>query len=151
MDFLPPLGSVGDLSLVHWLTQKISLVIGLIFLLLIVLFTRQLHQSHSEGTLTSWVPTPLSQYQMGQINWSCSVYSQYVTGKDVLCNSLMLFEPLHCLEGKTDQVLMYPQGWQVVVGLSTICHIDSLMAPIYSGCNCAIEALSKFKLYTAMV
>lgn len=100
---------------IYWSTQKISRnVIGLIFLLLIILFTRQLHPSHFEGTLTSWAPTPrLSQYQTGHIDWSRFAYSQYVTGEDVLCNSLMLFESLHRLESKADRVLMHPLGWQV--------------------------------------
>jgi len=43
-----------------------------------------------------------------KVDWSRFAYTQYVTGIDYLCNSIMLFESLHRLESKPDRVLLYP-------------------------------------------
>jgi alpha-N-acetylglucosamine transferase len=45
------------------------------------------------------------------IDWTRFAYVQYVTDKEYLCNSLMMFESLHRLGSKADRVLLYPQQW----------------------------------------
>ncbi|KAI4790642.1 nucleotide-diphospho-sugar transferase, partial [Aureobasidium sp. EXF-8846] len=47
------------------------------------------------------------------IDWTRFAYVQYVTDKEYLCNSLMMFESLHRLGSKADRVLLYPQQWQL--------------------------------------
>ncbi|KAG9883471.1 nucleotide-diphospho-sugar transferase, partial [Aureobasidium melanogenum] len=47
------------------------------------------------------------------IDWTRYAYVQYVTDKEYLCNSLMMFESLHRLGSKADRVLLYPQQWEL--------------------------------------
>ncbi|OWP06376.1 glycosyltransferase family 8 protein [Marssonina coronariae] len=42
------------------------------------------------------------------LDWSRFAYVQYVTDRNYLCNSVMLFEILHRLGSKPDRLMMYP-------------------------------------------
>lgn len=42
------------------------------------------------------------------VDWSRFAYTQYVTNKDYLCNSVMIFETLYRLGSQADRVMMYP-------------------------------------------
>lgn len=46
-------------------------------------------------------------------DWSRFAYTQYVTKKEYLCNSVMIFENLHRIESKADRVMMYPATMQL--------------------------------------
>lgn len=48
-------------------------------------------------------------YAEGSVDWSRFAYTQYVTNKAYLCNSVMIFETLHRLGSKADRVMMYPE------------------------------------------
>lgn len=43
------------------------------------------------------------------VDWSRFAYTQYVTDRDYLCNSIMIFETLHRLDSRPDRVLLYPE------------------------------------------
>lgn len=47
------------------------------------------------------------------VDWSRFAYSQYVTEKNYLCNSLMIFETLHRLGSKAERLMMYPEQWSL--------------------------------------
>ncbi|THY97619.1 nucleotide-diphospho-sugar transferase [Aureobasidium pullulans] len=57
--------------------------------------------------------TPVSEESNDGIDWTRYAYVQYVTDKEYLCNSLMMFESLHRLGSKADRVLLYPQDWEL--------------------------------------
>lgn len=44
------------------------------------------------------------------IDWSRYAYTQYVTNKEYLCNSVMIFETLYRLKAKAERVMMYPDS-----------------------------------------
>ncbi|KAJ5051618.1 uncharacterized protein L3040_001393 [Drepanopeziza brunnea f. sp. 'multigermtubi'] len=44
----------------------------------------------------------------GRVDWSRFAYTQYVTNREYLCNSVMLFEILHRLGSRADRLIMYP-------------------------------------------
>ena len=44
-------------------------------------------------------------------DWSQYAYCQYVTTKEYLCNSVMMFEALNRVEAKASKVMMYPEEW----------------------------------------
>lgn len=43
-----------------------------------------------------------------EVDWSRFAYTQYVTDRAYLCNSIMIFESLHRLSSKADRVIMFP-------------------------------------------
>ncbi|KAK4621924.1 Glucose N-acetyltransferase 1 [Fulvia fulva] len=45
------------------------------------------------------------------VAWKDFAYVTYATDTDYLCNSLMLLESLHRLQGKADRLLLYSQEW----------------------------------------
>jgi hypothetical protein len=53
--------------------------------------------------------TPVGEESEDGIDWTRFAYVQYVTDKEYLCNSLMMFESLHRLGSKADRVLLYPE------------------------------------------
>jgi alpha-N-acetylglucosamine transferase len=57
--------------------------------------------------------TPVGEESDDGIDWTRFAYVQYVTDKEYLCNSLMMFESLHRLGSKADRVLLYPQQWEL--------------------------------------
>ena len=57
--------------------------------------------------------TPNTDEPSDGIDWTRYAYIQYVTDKEYLCNSLMMFEALHRLGSKADRVLLYPQVWEL--------------------------------------
>jgi alpha-N-acetylglucosamine transferase len=95
-------------------------VIGLI-LLLLALFGglhllwlqnggMMLHKSASQYRSPLWLWTGTS----GKTSVSSRfAYCQYVTNRDYLCNSLMIFESLSRYESRADLLLMYPQHWDI--------------------------------------
>lgn len=48
-----------------------------------------------------------------EIDWSRFAYTQYVTDKEYLCNSVMLFEALHRHGSKAERLMMYPENYSV--------------------------------------
>lgn len=55
-------------------------------------------------------PAVVPSFDESSIDWSQYAYTQYVTNKDYLCNSVMIFESLHRLKAKADRVIMYPES-----------------------------------------
>ncbi len=49
----------------------------------------------------------------GSVNWSQYAYCQYVTSKEYLCNSLMIFESLIRLNARAERLMLYPEEWMV--------------------------------------
>jgi alpha-N-acetylglucosamine transferase len=103
-----------------WRSRLCSKVIGLILLLLTffgglhLLWLqdggRKLHKSASRhrSPLSLWTGTS------GKTSVSSRfAYCQYVTNRDYLCNSLMIFESLSRYGSRADLLLMYPQHWDI--------------------------------------
>jgi alpha-N-acetylglucosamine transferase len=57
--------------------------------------------------------TPTDEDSGDGIDWTKYAYVQYVTDKEYLCNSLMMFEALNRLGSKADRVLLYPEVWEL--------------------------------------
>ncbi|KAJ8120592.1 hypothetical protein ONZ43_g2736 [Nemania bipapillata] len=55
-------------------------------------------------------PAVVPPFDDTSIDWSRFAYTQYVTNKEYLCNSVMIFETLHRLKAKADRVMMYPDN-----------------------------------------
>ncbi|KAI1130501.1 glucose N-acetyltransferase [Nemania abortiva] len=55
-------------------------------------------------------PAVVPAFDGASVDWSKYAYTQYVTNKDYLCNSVMIFETLHRLKAKADRVMMYPEN-----------------------------------------
>ncbi|KAI1154717.1 glucose N-acetyltransferase [Nemania diffusa] len=55
-------------------------------------------------------PAVVPPFDDASIDWSRFAYTQYVTNKEYLCNSVMIFETLHRLKAKADRVMMYPDN-----------------------------------------
>jgi hypothetical protein len=53
-------------------------------------------------------PAVVPFFEDSSVDWSQYAYTQYVTNRDYLCNSVMIFETLHRLKAKADRVMMYP-------------------------------------------
>jgi alpha-N-acetylglucosamine transferase len=71
---------------------------------------RKLHKSASRhrSPLSLWTGTS------GKMSVSSRfAYCQYVTNRDYLCNSLMIFESLSRYGSRADLLLMYPQHWDI--------------------------------------
>jgi len=47
------------------------------------------------------------------IDWSQYAYCQYVTTKDYLCNSVMMFEALDRVGARASRIMMYPEDWKL--------------------------------------
>lgn len=45
------------------------------------------------------------------IDWSQYAYIQYVTDRNYLCNSLMIFQSLQRLGSRAERLMMYPEQW----------------------------------------
>jgi alpha-N-acetylglucosamine transferase len=71
--------------------------------------------SNTRGPLDSTVSIDLESYLNTQtgIDWSKFAYSQYVTDRNYLCNSLMIFESLHRLGSRAERLMMYPEQWSL--------------------------------------
>ncbi|KAK5633227.1 hypothetical protein RRF57_008941 [Xylaria bambusicola] len=55
-------------------------------------------------------PAIVPSFDDASVDWSQYAYTQYVTNKEYLCNSVMIFESLHRLKAKADRVMMYPEN-----------------------------------------
>lgn len=53
-------------------------------------------------------PAVVPSFDDTSVDWSQYAYTQYVTNKEYLCNSVMIFETLYRLKAKADRVMMYP-------------------------------------------
>ena len=51
-----------------------------------------------------------SAIEEADVDWTRFAYMQYVTNRDYLCNSVMVFETLHRLGARADRVMMYPSN-----------------------------------------
>jgi alpha-N-acetylglucosamine transferase len=71
--------------------------------------------SNTDSPLDSTVSTDLESYLNTRtgIDWSKFAYSQYVTDRKYLCNSLMIFESLHRLGSRAERLMMYPEQWSL--------------------------------------
>ncbi|KAI0508572.1 glucose N-acetyltransferase [Xylaria bambusicola] len=56
------------------------------------------------------LPAVVPVFDDASVDWSQYAYTQYVTNKEYLCNSVMIFESLHRLKAKADRVMMYPEN-----------------------------------------
>jgi alpha-N-acetylglucosamine transferase len=80
---------------------------------LLVRLLRPLPQAPVRHTFEPLHVTPVGEESSDGIDWTRFAYVQYVTDKEYLCNSLMMFESLHRLGSKADRVLLYPQQWEL--------------------------------------
>ncbi|KAJ3572677.1 hypothetical protein NPX13_g4967 [Xylaria arbuscula] len=55
-------------------------------------------------------PAIVPEFNDASVDWSQYAYTQYVTNKEYLCNSVMIFETLYRLKAKADRVMMYPDA-----------------------------------------
>lgn len=55
-------------------------------------------------------PAVVPSFDGTSVDWSKFAYTQYVTNKEYLCNSVMIFETLYRLKAKADLVMMYPDS-----------------------------------------
>lgn len=55
-------------------------------------------------------PAVVPSFDGTSVDWSKFAYTQYVTNKEYLCNSVMIFETLYRLKAKADLVMMYPDN-----------------------------------------
>ncbi|KAI0109526.1 glucose N-acetyltransferase [Nemania sp. FL0031] len=55
-------------------------------------------------------PAIVPSFDGSSVDWSKYAYTQYVTNKEYLCNSVMIFETLYRLKAKADRVMMYPDN-----------------------------------------
>ncbi|KAI1360605.1 glucose N-acetyltransferase [Xylaria arbuscula] len=55
-------------------------------------------------------PAIVPEFTDASVDWSQYAYTQYVTNKEYLCNSVMIFETLYRLKAKADRVMMYPDA-----------------------------------------
>ncbi|TIA83223.1 nucleotide-diphospho-sugar transferase [Aureobasidium pullulans] len=69
--------------------------------------------NNSSNSPASEIGLEISQDTYINADWSKFAYTQYVTGKDYLCNSLMIFETLHRLGSKAERLMMYPEQWSL--------------------------------------
>ncbi|KAI1817833.1 glucose N-acetyltransferase [Poronia punctata] len=53
-------------------------------------------------------PAVVPSFDSASVDWSRYAYTQYVTNKEYLCNSVMIFETLHRLKAKAELAMMYP-------------------------------------------
>lgn len=86
---------------------KRSAIIGVLILCMIV----TLFGLRSPSSQPSYSPTIIFRKQ---IDWSRFAYTQYITNKEYLCNSIILFETLHRLASKADRLLMDPSHFSTV-------------------------------------
>ncbi|KAF5020859.1 hypothetical protein F66182_7114 [Fusarium sp. NRRL 66182] len=63
-------------------------------------------QAFVSQTTSPWRPSDAA----ADIDWSGFAYTQYVTNREYLCNSLMIFDALHRLSSRADRVMMVPFG-----------------------------------------
>ncbi|KAI1822782.1 glycosyltransferase family 8 protein [Xylaria intraflava] len=66
--------------------------------------------------------------QGASVDWSQYAYTQYVTNKEYLCNSVMIFETLHRLKAKADRVMMYPENMMSATETNPISYEAKLLA-----------------------
>jgi hypothetical protein len=64
--------------------------------------------SAKAGVNSDCPPAVVPSFEPSSVDWSRYAYTQYVTNKEYLCNSVMIFETLHRLKAKADLVMMYP-------------------------------------------
>ncbi|KAI1746804.1 glucose N-acetyltransferase [Xylaria castorea] len=62
------------------------------------------------GTKQECPPAVVPSLDGASVDWSRYAYTQYVTNKDYLCNSVMIFETLYRLKAKAERVMMYPDS-----------------------------------------
>ncbi|KAI1179337.1 glucose N-acetyltransferase [Nemania sp. FL0916] len=62
------------------------------------------------GTNRDCPPAVVPSFDSSSVDWSRFAYTQYVTNKEYLCNSVMIFETLHRLKVKAERVMMYPDN-----------------------------------------
>ncbi|KAI2625244.1 glycosyltransferase family 8 protein [Xylaria nigripes] len=80
------------------------------------------------NTNSNCPPAIAPYFDDGSVDWSQYAYTQYVTNKDYLCNSVMIFETLHRLKAKADRVMMYPENMMSPTETSPTSHEAKLLA-----------------------
>ena len=63
--------------------------------------------------LSSQPFTPDSYYLKKDIDWAPYAYAQYVTDREYLCNSVMMFEALQKLDSRAERLMMYPSSFSL--------------------------------------
>ncbi|KAI0197734.1 glucose N-acetyltransferase [Astrocystis sublimbata] len=115
-DLKPSLGQILTSKRVRYIASALA-VVGLFFLAV-----RNYDQLPSLATMRGGAgrsgavvatnqdcpPAVVPPFDSASVDWSRYAYTQYVTNKEYLCNSLMIFETLYRLKAKADRVMMYP-------------------------------------------
>ncbi|KAI1425344.1 glucose N-acetyltransferase [Xylaria sp. FL1777] len=114
-DLKPSLGQILTSKRIRYTASALAFV-GVFFFVfhnydqLPTLATMRGGSSGVINTSTNCPPAVVPSFDDASIDWSRYAYTQYVTNKDYLCNSVMIFETLHRLKAKADRVMMYPDS-----------------------------------------
>ncbi|KAI1113076.1 glucose N-acetyltransferase [Nemania sp. NC0429] len=115
-DLKPSLGQILTSKRIRYTASALA-VIGIFFLTfrnydqIPTLATMRGGHGGSSSTTANCPPAAvIPSFDGASIDWSRYAYTQYVTNKEYLCNSVMIFETLHRLKAKADRVMMYPES-----------------------------------------
>ncbi len=114
-DLKPSLGQILTSKRIRYTASALA-VVGFFFLAfrhsdqLPTLATMRGGSSAVMSTNTDCPPAVVPSFVDASVDWSRYAYTQYVTNKEYLCNSVMIFETLHRLKAKAERVMMYPDN-----------------------------------------
>ncbi|TGJ81520.1 hypothetical protein E0Z10_g7246 [Xylaria hypoxylon] len=112
-DLKPSLGQILTSKRIRYTASALA-VVGLFFLAFRnydrfpTLSTMRGSSSAAVSTNKYCPPAVVPSFDDASVDWSRYAYTQYVTNKEYLCNSVMIFETLHRLKAKAERVMMYP-------------------------------------------
>lgn len=115
-DLKPSLGQILTSKRIRY-TASALVIVGVFFLAfrnydqIPTLATMRGGYGGPPSTMANCPPAAvIPSFDGASVDWSRYAYTQYVTNKEYLCNSVMIFETLHRLKAKADRVMMYPDN-----------------------------------------
>ncbi|KAI0815543.1 glucose N-acetyltransferase [Xylaria sp. FL0064] len=114
-DLKPSLGQILTSKRIRYTASALAFV-GVFFLAfrnydrLPTLATMRGGSTVAVNTNADCPPAVVPSFDGTSVDWSKYAYTQYVTNKEYLCNSVMIFETLYRLKAKADLVMMYPDN-----------------------------------------
>lgn len=115
-DLKPSLGQILTSKRIRYTASALAIV-GVFFLAfrnydqIPTLATMRGGYGDSPSTMAKCPPAlVVPSFDAASVDWSQYAYTQYVTNKEYLCNSVMIFETLYRLKAKADRVMMYPEN-----------------------------------------
>lgn len=129
-DLKPSLGQILTSKRIRYTASALA-VVGFFFLAfrhsdqLPTLATMRGGSSAVMSTNTDCPPAVVPSFVDASVDWSRYAYTQYVTNKEYLCNSVMIFETLHRLKAKAERVMMYPDNMMSPTETNPLSHQSS--------------------------